>query len=415
MRSIRDLALQHKMVFLRVDFNVPLDDDGAITDDARIKAALNTIEYVIQKGGKLVIASHLGRPKEKGDETTSLRPVAERLSQLLGKQIQFAQDCIGESVELKKASLQPGDVLLLENLRYYNQEKENDLHFAEQLALGIDVYINDAFGVVHRKHASTAALPSLIFDKGIGFLIQNELESLERIVNNPKKPFVVVIGGIKISDKVDVIRSLAPMSDAVLIGGGVANTFVSGLGSPVGASIVESDSVGAGQNAVNYTHLAKEIYEEFSQEGTELHTTLPDGMALKRIQLPLDFVAAPNTDPGAPTKVIEVGDEVPEGWMFLDIGPKTQQLYKEVLGEANTIFWNGPMGLFEMNEYSAGSHTVAQAIADSKGYAVLGGGDTEVVTEKFGLKGKYSHASTGGGASLAFLAQKPLPGLKSLE
>ncbi len=415
MKSIREIAFKNKLVFLRVDFNVPLDDAGQIADDARIKAALSTIEYILQKGGKLVIGSHMGRPKGEANPKFSVKPVADRLGELLGKEILFVGDCIGPKVEKVKVGMKAGDVLLLENLRFYPQEKDNDIHFAEQLSKDIDVYITDAFGVVHRKHASTFALPSLIYDKGIGFLIESELEALGKIVDNPEKPFVVVIGGIKISDKVDVIRSLAPMSDVILTGGGVANTFIKGLGQDVGGSIVESDSVGEGQDATNYVDLAREIYDAFNTDATGIAITTPNGKPLQKIQIPLDFIAAPNTDAGAPTKIIEVGEAVPTGWMFLDIGPKTQKLYREVLEQANTIFWNGPVGLFEMNEYSAGSHTVAQAIADSKGYAVLGGGDTEVVTEKFGLKGKYSHSSTGGGASLTFLAQKELPGLGALD
>lgn len=404
MRSIRDIVLHNKTVFLRVDFNVPLNDKGEITDDTRIKAALTTIEYIREKGSKLVIASHLGRPKGAVVESMRMRPVAQRLHELLGVSVQYVEDCVGPHAEREKKALQPGDVLLLENLRFYAQEEDNDMHFAEQLAQGIDVYITEAFGTIHRKHASTFALPSLVFDKGIGFLMQEEVDALDRIVHNPKKPFVVVIGGVKISDKVAVIRNLAPMADVVLVGGGVANTFLKGEGVNVGASIVDNDSV------------AHDIAEQFKSVEPTIRVTLPGGAKLSKIQTPLDFVAAPNTTPGAETRVVELGkDEVPEGWMFLDIGPKTQQLYADVLAKAQTIFWNGPMGLFEQDAYAGGSRAVAQAIADSKGYAVLGGGDTEVVVEKFGLQGKFSHVSTGGGASLTYLAQEPLPGLEALE
>lgn len=416
MRSIRDIVLHNKTVFLRVDFNVPLNDKGEITDDTRIKAALTTIEYIREKGSKLVIASHLGRPKGAVVESMRMRPVAQRLHELLGVSVQYVEDCVGPHAEREKKALQPGDVLLLENLRFYAQEEDNDMHFAEQLAQGIDVYITEAFGTIHRKHASTFALPSLVFDKAIGFLMQEEVDALDRIVHNPKKPFVVVIGGVKISDKVAVIRNLAPMADVVLVGGGVANTFLKGEGVNVGASIVDSDSVSKEQDGMTYTEVAHDIAEQFKSEEPSIRVTLPGGGALSKIQTPLDFIAAPNTEEGAETRVIELGkDEVPDGWTFLDIGPKTQQLYADVLAKAQTIFWNGPMGLFEQDAYAGGSRTVAQAIADSKGYAVLGGGDTEVVVEKFMLQGKFSHVSTGGGASLTYLAQEPLPGLEALE
>lgn len=416
MKSIRDIPLRNKTIFVRVDFNVPLDEQQNITDDTRIKAALPTIEYIIQKGGKVVLGAHMGRPKGQVRNDMRMRPVAQRLKELLGQDIHYVDDVVGKEVEAVKARLEPGDVMLLENLRFYAQEKENEMHFAEQLAEGIDVYITDAFGVIHRKHASTFALPSLIFDKGIGFLIEQEIDALTKIAENPEQPFVVVIGGVKISDKVDVIRNLAPVSDVVLVGGGVANTFLTAQDIPVGASVVESDSVSADQEDVSYIDVARDIWNRFSTETPTMDVQLPSGEQLQSVQLPLDFIAAESTEEGAETRVIEIGvDTIPDGWMFLDIGPKTQQLYSQVLAKAKTIFWNGPMGLFEMDPFAEGSRTVAQSVADSTGYAVLGGGDTQVVTEKFGLKGRYSHASTGGGASLAFLAQEDLPGLQALE
>lgn len=416
MKSIRDIPLRHQTVFLRVDFNVPLDANQEVTDDGRIKAVLPTIEYILSKGAKLVIASHLGRPKGKVVDEMRMKPVAMRLQQFLGQEIHYIDDCVGDEVTRMKERLQPGEVMLLENLRFYKEEQENDMHFAEQLAHGIDVYLTDAFGAVHRKHASTFALPSIVFDKGIGFLIQEEIDALDRIINTPKQPLVVVIGGVKISDKVDVIRNLAPMSDTVLIGGGLANTFYAGLGTHVGNSIVESDSVGEGQDAISYIEVAREIAERFASEKPTISTTLPNGDPLNKVQLPIDFIAAESMEKGAQTKIIEIGaGEIPDGWMFLDIGPKTVALYQEVLKKAKTIFWNGPMGLFEQEAYERGSQGIAQAVADSEGYAVLGGGDTQAVVDKFGLNGRFSHASTGGGASLAYLAQDPLPGLESLE
>jgi phosphoglycerate kinase len=416
MKSIRDIPVRHQLVFVRVDFNVPLDDAGNITEDGRIKAVLPTIEYLLEKEARVVLASHLGRPKGKVVDSLRLRPVAKRLSELLGQQVEYVDDCIGKEVEAAKQRLEPGEVLLLENLRFYPQEKENDLRFAEQLAQGIDVYIQDAFGALHREHASTHALPSLVFDKGIGFLVEEELGALGKIIENPDQPFVVVIGGIKISDKVDVIRNLAPMADVVLVGGGVANTFIKALGNDIGASIVESDSAVKGEDTTDYVAMAHEIWNRFETEKPTIDVTLPDESPLTKIVVPVDFVAAPNTEHGSITKVIEIGkDEMPEGWRFLDIGPKTRDLYAEILKKARTIFWNGPMGLFEMDEYARGSQKIALAIAESDGYAVLGGGDTEVVVDKFGLHGRFSHISTGGGASLTFLAQKPLPGLTALE
>ncbi len=419
MRSIRDIALHNQTVFLRVDFNVPLNDAGEIADDTRIKGALTTIEYLMQKGAKVVIGSHLGRPKGKVVESMRMRPVAHRLHELLGVTVHTVDDCVGAHVEQAKKALKPGEVLLLENLRFYDQEEANDLHFAEQLAEGIDVYIMEAFGAIHRKHASTFALPSLVFDKGVGFLVQEEIDALDRVIHNPKQPLVVVIGGVKISDKVSVIRNLGALADVVLVGGGVANTFLTARGVDVGSSVVDKE----------YVDVAKSIAQQYAETEPTIRVQLPvttktGGAALSKIQTPLDFIAAPNATPGAETRVIELGANaqstsaippIPKGWMFLDIGPQTQHLYADVLAHAQTIFWNGPMGLFEQEAYAGGSRAVAEAIADSKGYAVLGGGDTEVVTKQFNLKGKFSHASTGGGASLAYLAQEPLPGLEALE
>ncbi|MFH1426423.1 MAG: phosphoglycerate kinase [Candidatus Kerfeldbacteria bacterium] len=413
MKTIRDIPLRKQTVFLRVDFNVPMDENQDITEDGRIKAALPTIEYLLEKQCMVVLASHLGRPDGKVVEELRMKPVAQRLSDYLGQEVKYVDDCVGKEAEEVKAAMKPGDMLLLENLRFYPQEEENDLHFAEKLALGIDVYITDAFGVVHRKHASTFALPSLVFDKGIGFLIQEEIEALDRIAKNPEKPLAVVIGGIKISDKVDVIRNLAPKADVILTGGGVANAFMKAMGMGIGASKVEDKKDG---EEVDFSSVALEIWTKFQGEKPQMGMTLPNGDPLPKIVTPLDCIAASSREEGAETKVIEIGkDEMPQDWMFLDIGPKTRELYAQILGHANSIFWNGPLGLFEMDEYAAGSKAVAEAIANSKGYAVLGGGDTEVVTEKFGLKGRYSHASTGGGASLTYLAGNELPGLMALE
>lgn len=405
MKSIRDITLRHQTVFLRVDFNVPLGTAGEITEDARIKAALTTIEYILEKDAKLVIASHLGRPKGKREQKYSLAPVAKRLGELLGQDVLFADDCIGDGVKHLKAELKPGQVLLLENLRFYAEEEKNDLYFAEQLAEGIDVYINDAFGTIHRAHASIVALPSLVFDKGCGFLIESEIEALTKLIQSPDQPFVVLMGGIKISDKIDVIRNLAPMGDVVLLGGGLANAFFKAQGIDIGASKVEDTAI----------DVAREIWHRFESAHSTMHGPHSTEL-LHKLQLPVDLIAAASAELGAEQKVIEIGkDRIPEGWMFLDIGPKTRALFGDVLHKAKTIFWNGPLGLFELEPFSHGCRETAQVIAQSKGYAVLGGGDTEAVVEKFGLGGRFNHVSTGGGASLAFLAQQELPGLAALE
>lgn len=416
MKSVRDIPVKGQMVFLRVDFNVPLDDDLNITEDGRIKAALSTIEYLVQHGARLVIASHMGRPKGEAQDKLRMAPVAKRLSELIGQQVHYIDECIGTEVDKAKERLQNGEVLLLENLRFHEAEKKNDLAFAQELAKGIDVYINDAFGVVHREHASVHALPSLVFDKGIGFLIDEELTALKRVIKNPDQPLVVVISGAKISDKVDVIRNLAPLADVVLTGGGVANAFIKGSGYNVQNSLVESDSVAEGQEGVDYSQVAREIYNVFENETPTVDVAYEDGKQLSKVIYPVDGVCAPSLDDGAETRVIEFAtEEMPEGWLILDIGPKTQALYAAVLGKAQTIFWNGPMGLFEKDAYAEGSRVVAEAVASCDGYAVLGGGDTEVAVEKFDLGGRFGHVSTGGGASLTYLAERPLPGLETLE
>lgn len=414
-QSIKEISVAERSVFLRVDFNVPIDERERITEDGRIRAALPTIRYLMQQKAKIIIASHLGRPEGQPNPKYRMRPVALQLSELLKMPVQYVEECIGSQVEEAKQRLQPGEVLLLENLRFYPGEEENDSQFAAELAKDIDVYIADGFGVIHRKHASTYGLPSLIAEKGMGLLIEKEIQALQKIIDSPEKPLVVLVGGVKISDKVAVIRHLAPLSDVVLVGGGVANTFLKAQGKDVGASVVESSSVSKDQKGVDYVDIARSIWKEYADQKPSIPVTLPDGSAMSKIQPPLDFVAAASREKGAETRVIEVGESVPEGWMFLDIGPKTQQLYREVFSHARTIFWNGPLGVFEMEEYASGSCEVARAIAESSSYSVIGGGDTEVVVEMCGLADQYSHVSTGGGASLAFLGQEPLPGLEILH
>jgi phosphoglycerate kinase len=384
MKSLRDISLAHRTVFLRVDFNVPLNDEGEIVEDARIKAAMTTIEYCVQQGARLVIGSHLGRPDGQVVYTMSLHPVAERLEELLGREIQFVNDCIGPEVEEAKARLEDGDILLLENLRFYPGEEANDLHFAENLSQGIDVYVDDAFGAIHRKHASVAALASLIFDRAPGFLLEEEIRALSTIVNRPEKPFVIIVGGMKLSDKVNVIEHLAPIAEAVLVGGGVANTFLKAAGVKIGASKVEATD-------------AESILKRTD-----------------KIVLPVDVVVAGDPD-ATDVEVIDVANGIPDDKMILDIGPKTRELFSEHLAKAKTIFWNGPMGLFENPAFLEGSKAVATAVAESNAYTVLGGGDTESLVTTCKLTGRFTHVSTGGGASLSFVAGESLPGIDALQ
>ncbi len=384
MKSLRDISLTGRTVFLRVDFNVPLNDEGEIIEDARIKAAMTTIEYCVQQGARLVIGSHLGRPEGQVVYTMSLHPVAERLEELLGREIQFVNDCIGPEVEAAKAQLEDGDILLLENLRFYPGEEENDLHFAENLSQNIDVYVDDAFGAIHRKHASVAALPSLIFDRAPGFLLEEEIRALSTIVNRPDAPFVIIVGGMKLSDKVNVIEHLAPIADVVLVGGGVANTFLKAAGVAVGDSKTEETD-------------AQSILEN-----------------TENIVMPIDAVVATSKD-ATEGHVIDLSGGVPDGEMILDIGPKTQALFAEHIAKAKTVFWNGPMGRFETPAFLEGSKAVATAVAESDAYTVLGGGDTESLLTACRLTGRFTHVSTGGGASLSFVAGESLPGIDALQ
>lgn len=404
-KSVRDLNLRNQLILLRVDFNVPLDKKQQITEDARIVAALPTIQYILEKGGRLVIASHLGRPTGGFDARLGMRPVAKRLQELLiGVEVRLAPDCVGTQVEKMKSVLRPGDILLLENLRFYAQEEENDLHFAEQLAANIDVYVSDAFGALHRKHASTYAVPSLIFDKGVGMLIEKEIKALDAI-REPEQPLVVIIGGAKIADKIEVIRVLLQKSDVVLVGGGIANAFFQAQGMDVGRSLVESVDVAA------------EIWKRSLVERPTIDVLMPDGTSLPKIVLPIDGVVASNVESGSESRVVEhgAGSRMPKDWMFVDIGPKTAALYASIIARAKTVFWNGPLGVCEVEAYAAGSRAVAAAIADASAYSVLGGGDTEALIQRAGLHAKFAHVSTGGGASLEYIASGSLPGLEALE
>jgi len=379
-KTVADINVQGKKVLMRVDFNVPLDD-SKISDDRRIAQALPTIKSVIDRGGRLILMSHLGRPKGGPEAKYSLKPCAERLAQLLGKPVQFADDCIGGAMESSVAAMKDGDVLLLENLRFHKEEEKNDPNFAKQLAKFADVYVNDAFGTAHREHASTFGAAQALAGKPrvIGFLIQKELKFLGEAVSKPQRPFVAILGGAKVSDKINVIEQLLTKADTLLIGGAMAYTFYLAQGKTVGKSLVEADKV----------ELAKQLLAK----------------AGGKLKLPVDTVIADGFDSTA-TSIVE-GGMIPADKAGFDIGPKTRELYKAEIAKAKTVVWNGPMGVFEKPQFAEGTRAVALAVADAtlKNHAttVIGGGDSAAAIEQMGLSEKVSHVSTGGGASLEFL------------
>src|SRR5215471_16366577 len=383
--SIRELDLQGKRVFMRVDFNVPLAPGGKeITSDKRIKASLPSIQYALDHGAALILASHLGRPKGKPNPEMSLRPVAERLSQLLGKPVAMAPDCVGPSVEAMLPKL--GEVLLLENLRFHPEEEKNDPEFSKQLAQLCDVYVNDAFGSAHRAHASTVGMVAYVKEAAAGLLMDKELEYLGKAVKNPARPCVALLGGAKVSDKIEVIQNLMRVVDRLMIGGAMAYTFLRARGESIGKSLVEEDKIG----------LAGELMKE----------------AGEKLMLPLDHVVAAELKAGVPT---QIAARVPGGMMGLDIGPKTVEAYSKIINGAKTIIWNGPMGVFETPPFDRGTVALAKAVASSGAISVVGGGDSEKAIKSAGVADKISHISTGGGASLEFLAGIELPGVKALE
>lgn len=382
--SIRDLDLKGKRIFMRVDFNVPLAPGGQeITSDKRIRAALPTIQYALEQGAALVLASHLGRPKGKPNPEMSLKPVAQRLSELLGRPVAMAPDCIGEEVE--KMLPKPGEVLLLENLRFHAEEEKNDPEFSKALARLGDVYVNDAFGTAHRAHASTVGIIEFLKPAAAGLLMEKELEYLEKCTKNPERPCIGILGGAKVSDKIEVIENLLKFADRLLIGGAMAYTFLKSQGKPVGKSLVEDDKL----------ELAKGLLEK----------------AGDRILLPVDHVVVEVLEENAPSEVVA---EIPEGKMGVDIGPKTREKYAEVIRAAKTIIWNGPMGVFEKKPFDAGTVAIAKAVAESGALSVVGGGDSEKAVKAAGVADRISHISTGGGASLEYLAGLTLPGVAAL-
>jgi len=392
--SIEQLDLAGKRVFVRVDFNVPLDKKTlAVKDDSRIRAALPTIRYAIAKGGKVILASHLGRPDGKVVPEMSLENAGARLSQLLGQDVIFADDCVGDGVRKLVADLRVGQVLLLENLRFHPEEEKNDEEFARQLASLADVYVDDAFGTVHRAHASTVGMVKHVPQRGAGFLVMAELKHLQPLLKGPKKPYLAILGGAKVSDKIKVIEQLMSRVDALLIGGAMAYTFMVARGVGVGSSRVEKDKV----------DLARRMLEKARQSRVEL-------------VLPVDHVVAREPKGGIETRTVD--DPIPEGWMGLDVGPRTVEQYKQRIAGAATVFWNGPMGMFEMPEYAAGTRAVAEALAQATArgaICVVGGGDSAAAIAEMGLAGKVTHVSTGGGASLEFLEGRELPGVKVLD
>ncbi|MCL5057407.1 MAG: phosphoglycerate kinase [Actinobacteria bacterium] len=389
-KTVRDIEVGGKRVLVRVDFNVPLDKEGNVTDNTRIRAALPTIRYLMDKGAKVILASHLGRPKGTFNEKYSLKPVARRLEELLGKKVALAEEAVGEIPRRAVEQLGEGEVLLLENVRFYPEEEKNDEKFARALADLADIFVNDAFGAAHRAHASTEGVARTI--PGVaGFLMEKEIEMLGRALTSPARPFVAIIGGAKVSDKIGVIGNLLSKVDTLIIGGGMANTFLSARGYNMGKSLVEGDK----------TELARELMEKASQGGVEL-------------LLPVDLVVSMAADPGAERKSVPV-EEVPPDWMALDIGPESARLFGEAVGKAKTVIWNGPMGVFEMEPFAAGTFSVARALAESGAVTIVGGGDSAAAVEKAGVAGRITHISTGGGASLEFLEGKVLPGVAALS
>jgi phosphoglycerate kinase len=390
-KTIRDLNLKGRRVFVRVDFNVPLKN-GVIGDDTRIKSSLPTIRYALDAGAKcVVLASHLGRPKGKPNADMSLAPVAARLGELLGKPVVFASDCIGPAAESAVNGAPDGSVVLLENLRFHAEEEKNDPAFAKGLGAFTDVYVNDAFGAAHRAHASVEALVHLASEAGAGLLMEQELKYLNDTLATPERPFVAVLGGAKVSDKIEVIENLIPRIDRLIIGGAMAYTFFKAMGKPVGKSLVEDDKL----------DLAREIIERAKARGLQL-------------LLPVDHVVAPKLEAGAPTETLGVDDAAIGDRMGLDIGPKTLAAYAAALADAKTIVWNGPMGVFEIDAFAQGTIGVAKAVASAPGITIVGGGDSIAAIKKAGVTGKITHISTGGGASLECLGGRTLPGVAAL-
>ncbi|MCE5275613.1 MAG: phosphoglycerate kinase [Syntrophaceae bacterium] len=390
-KSIQDLDLKSKKVLIRVDFNVPLDENSNITDDVRIKAALATIQYAVNKRAKVILMSHLGRPKGKIDKKKSLIPVARRLSELLGTSVNMAPDCIGDKVKAMVDELKPGEVLMLENLRFHIEEEKNNPEFARALASLGEVFVNDAFATAHRAHASNVGICDYIKEKAAGFLLIKEVEYINRALKDPKRPFAAILGGAKVSDKLELLENFLEKVDKIIIGGGMAFTFVKALGQETGKSLVEDDLLDS----------AHAIMEKAKLKGVKFY-------------LPVDCSCAAGPKEGLQTSFRTI-QEIPEDLMGLDIGPASIALFSEALGDCNTIVWNGPMGVFEIDAFAAGTFAVAKDVAASRGLTIVGGGDTDSALQKAGLTDKVDFISTAGGAFLEMLGGRVLPGVVVLE
>lgn len=388
-KTIYDIDVNNKVVYVRADYNVPHDEHG-ITDDRRIRATIPTLRYLIKEGAKIVLASHLGRPKGEVKKELSLKPIAERLSKLLGQMVEFVEDCIGDEVEKKKSQLKKGDILLLENLRFHIEEEKNDAEFVDELIKGCDLAVNDAFGVSHRVHASIAGVGKKL-PMVSGLLLKKEIDFLGGLMESPERPFAAIIGGAKIRDKIQVIANLMEKADVILIGGGMANTFVAAEGYDMGQSLQDKDRF----------DLARDLMNKAKEMGSV-------------IMLPVDFKAGDSFSENANTKVL-AANEFEDPWMALDIGPKTISNYVEVLKKMKTVVWNGPMGVFEMKPFSEGTFTIAEAISQLNAKTVIGGGESASVVDHLGIEDRFSHVSTGGGASLEMLEGMILPGVAILQ
>jgi len=386
-KTVRDIQVAGKRVLVRADFNVPLDEAGQITDDRRIQAVLPTLRYLREQGARVILCSHLGRPKGKVVEGLRLTPVAKRLSKLLGTEVVKTDDCIGCDVERVVAAMKPGDVVLLENLRFHAEERANDRDFAEQLAALADIYVNDAFGTAHRAHASTEGVTHFL-PAVAGFLMEREITFLGQALAEPTRPFVAILGGAKVSGKIGVIENLLPKVDQLIVGGGMANTFFKAQGHEVGASLLEDDKV----------DLAKDLLKR----------------AADKLSLPVDVVVADAFAADAKHKTVPV-DKVPADWRILDIGPESVKQFIKILKKAKTVVWNGPMGVFEFPAFAVGTVAIAQALAETEATTIIGGGDSAAAVEQAGLSDQMTHISTGGGASLEFLEGKGLPGVDALQ
>ncbi len=393
MKTINDINFKGKRALIRVDFNVPLDKSFQVTDDNRIRATVPTIQKILKDGGSCVLMSHLGRPKEGPEDKYSLKHTVKTAEQLFGTPIQFATDCIGEESYAQSAALKPGEILILENLRFYKQEEKGDLAFSEKLSKHGDIYVNDAFGTAHRAHASTTIVAQFFKDKCAGFVMAAELDNAKKVLENAERPFTAIMGGAKISDKILIIEKLLDRVNHLIIGGGMAYTFFKALGGNIGNSLVEEEKL----------DLAKELIQKAKAKGVELH-------------LPIDSIVADKFDANANTKIAN-NNSIEPGWMGLDIGPQATQVFSKVVEESKTILWNGPMGVFEMEKFEKGTRTIAEAVvrATANGaFSLIGGGDSAAAVAKFGFEDQVSYVSTGGGALLEYFEGKVLPGVQAL-